>query len=249
MNFIYKKIYHPNAKQIDYEFDKNGKINFEEITKNIIPNTCSQMLLIESPSGFTGQGINKEEFERILTFCQEKHILLVVDETYLETRQYSWSAIDFINQFKNLIVVRSFSKAYGIAGLRAGIVISHQDNIKVMSAVKPMHEISSFTKYVIDQILTDSSLLNYRDQIELDENNFFSILNEKNTFRVKKTRTNFILFNSSNFSCEFIHDRLLANNIKVKIHKDVKYFGKWCSASLGNSENNNLITKTLLNFL
>ena len=54
----------------------------------------------------------------------------------LETRFFNWTAKDFI-QNKNLIIVRSFSKAYGIAGLRAGLIISNESNIKVLKSLLP----------------------------------------------------------------------------------------------------------------
>ena len=95
----------------------------------ISANKGSQMLVIESPSGFTGQELTKRNFESILEFCNQNNIVLVVDETYLETRFYTWTAKDYLD-YKNLIVVRSFSKAYGIAGLRAGLIISNKANIE-----------------------------------------------------------------------------------------------------------------------
>lgn len=246
MNFIYKKIYHFNSSIINFEFDKDGQINIDDLISNINKYNGKQMVVIESPSGFTGQNIKKSEFKKLLEFCESKNVILVVDETYLETRYYEWTAKDFIN-FQNLIVVTSFSKAYGIAGLRAGMIVSKNSNIKIMSTLLPMHEITSFTDYLLSELIKDKSLKSFRDQIYYDENHVFDNLNDYRGFVVMKTYTNFILFRNNNFTTNYLHDFLLENKIKVKIHKSVAFFGDWCSASLGNIENTQYLVKTLQN--
>ena len=53
------------------------------------------------------------------------------------------TAIRLIKRFKNLIVLRTFSKAYGLAGLRVGYAISHPKNIEKFTNIKPMYEANS----------------------------------------------------------------------------------------------------------
>ena len=244
MNFVYKRIYHPNTYIKDYEFDEKGQVNVDDLILQISHNKGLQMLVIESPSGFTGQGLKETEFKKLLDYCELHNIIFVVDETYLETRNFTWTAKKYLS-CNNLIIVSSFSKAYGIAGLRAGMILSNSKNIKTLESLLPMHEITSFTNYLLNQVINDESLNLFRDQINDDENLIFENLNEKNGFKILKTNTNFLLFKNHDFSCKFIHDFLLDNRIKVKIHKTVPYFGEWCSASLGNKEN----THNLIKFL
>ena len=244
MNFVYKRIYHPNTNIKDYEFDERGEVNVDKLILQISQNTALQMLVIESPSGFTGQGLKETEFKKLLDYCELHNIILVVDETYLETRNYTWTAKKYIS-FDNLIVVSSFSKAYGIAGLRAGMIVSNSKNIKILNSLLPMHEITSFTNYLLNKVINDESLNFFIDQINEDENLIFEQLNEKKGFKILRTNTNFVLFKNHYLSCKFIHDFLLDNQIKVKIHKNVPYFGEWCSASLGNKTNTYNLIKVL----
>ena len=246
MNFIYKKIYHSNSSIIDFEFDQNGHFNVDELITTIDKFDGRQMVVIESPSGFTGQDIEKTDFVKLLEFCVSKKVVLVVDETYLETRNYEWTAREFINNFEDLIVVTSFSKAYGIAGLRAGMIVSNISNINVMNKLLPMHEITSFTDYLLSEVINDKSLYTFRDQIYLDEEYIVDNLNNYKGFNVMKTKTNFILFKNKNYPTQYLHDLLLNNQLKVKIHKSVPFFGDWCSASLGNKNNTNNLVKILL---
>ncbi len=244
MNFIYKKIYHPKAIQLNFEYNHKGMLDIDELKTIISANKGSQMLVIESPSGFTGQELTKRNFESILEFCNQNNIVLVVDETYLETRFYTWTAKDYLD-YKNLIVVRSFSKAYGIAGLRAGLIISNKANIEILKSLLPMHEVTSFTKDLLLEILKDSSIDSFRKQIESDEDYINQKLNNVKGFKILKTKANFILFKNINFSNQYIHDYLLSKLIKIKIHKKVPEFGEWCSASLGNDINNKELCKAL----
>ena len=68
MNFIYKKDLSFNSSILDFEFDSNGKVNIEDLIMNINKNDGKQMVVIESPSGFTGQNIKKNEFKKLLEF-------------------------------------------------------------------------------------------------------------------------------------------------------------------------------------
>ncbi len=169
---------------------------------------------------------------------------MIVDETYLETRNYKWTAKKYLS-CNNLIIVSSFSKAHGIAGLRAGLIVSNSKNIKILNSLLPMHEITSFTNYLLNKVINDESLNLFRDQINEDENLLFEILNEKKGFKILRTNTNFVLFKNQDFNCKYIHDFLLDNRIKVKIHKTVPFFGEWCSASLGNKTNTYNLIKVL----
>ncbi len=244
MNYVYKNIYHPDTKIKNYEFDFNGKVNVDQLILQISRSSGSKVVILESPSGFTGQGLIFLEFKKLLDYCESENITLVIDETYLETREDTWTAKKFINS-KNLIIISSFSKAYGIAGLRAGIIIGNKLNIKTLSSLLPMHELTSFTAYLLEKVISDQSLSSFRSQIKEDENYIFDEIDNNNGFKVLKTETNFVLFRHESFSCNYIHDFLLKNNIKVKVHKSVPLFGEWCSASLGNLFNMNKLIDVL----
>ncbi len=249
MNHVYSKMYQQNSINYLYEYNQKGGLNIKDIISYITATSDNlrrkSLLLLESPSGFTGIKIDLESFHILLKFCQSNNITLVVDETYLETRDYKWSARDFIDN-KNLIVVTSFSKSYGIAGLRAGLLISSSENIEFFRKVKPMHEISSFTSSILSRVILDPSLSSFKDQILFDQNLLTrnSKLLEKYDFHI--TDSNFILFRHLNKTCSDLSQILLSHKIKIKQHLPVKYFGEWCSASLGNHEHTSLLIESLL---
>ena len=78
------------------------------------------LYIIENPNNPTGQSIPSEDMRRIALKALELNSLLIVDEAYAEYLPYEDSAINLIRDFPNVIVTRSFSKGWGMAGLRLG---------------------------------------------------------------------------------------------------------------------------------
>ena len=78
------------------------------------------LLLIDNPINPTGQLIPLSEIEEILIRAKKKGVAVAVDEAYGDYVENENSAIRFANKFNNLIVIRSFSKGYGLAGMRIG---------------------------------------------------------------------------------------------------------------------------------
>ena len=106
----------------------------------------------------------------------------------METRNCTWTAKKYLSC--NNLIVSSFSKAHGIAGLRAGMIVSNSKNIKILNSLLPMHEITSFTNYLLNKVINDESLNLFKDQINDDENLLFEKLNEKR-IQIFKNKYNF----------------------------------------------------------
>ena len=76
-----------------------------------------------------------EKIKEIAEICRKNHTMLVIDEAY-----YFFGAptvMDLVENYENLIVFRTFSKAYGLAGLRIGFMVSQPQNINNISNVYP----------------------------------------------------------------------------------------------------------------
>lgn len=97
-----------------------------EIVAAIGPRT--RAICIASPNNPTGGVLTKIQAERILEAAEGCAVL--VDEAYFDF--HGESMLDLLPHSQNLFVARTFSKAYGMAGLRIGILVSHADNIAVV---------------------------------------------------------------------------------------------------------------------
>ena len=119
----------------DYKFDVKAIAN--AIDKQ------TKMVYIANPNNPTGTYINKEEFGWLIEQVPD-NVLLVMDEAYYEFAQEVEDyphALDY--NHPNLVVLRTFSKAYGLAGFRVGYAIAHEDLISNMMKTKLTFEPST----------------------------------------------------------------------------------------------------------
>ncbi len=87
----------------------------------------TKVVIVCSPNNPTGTVVHRDELERFLDRVPE-HVLVVLDEAYLEfvTDPESPDALEIWQQRPNVVVLRTFSKAYGLAGLRVGYAVAHE---------------------------------------------------------------------------------------------------------------------------
>ena len=114
-----------------------------------------KIVMFSNPNNPTGMGIAAKEIEKIL--IRFKDIKIVVDEAYYEF--FKESVIDKINVYKNLIVTRTLSKAFGLASLRVGFLISNIDEIKKLLDVKVPYNVNSISQVLATRALKDTSLM------------------------------------------------------------------------------------------
>ncbi len=126
----------PLAKE-DFSFDADLILQ----TKN----DSTKLLFICSPNNPTGTSIEKED---LIKLCRQFHGLVVLDEAYVDFSDKG-SMADLIRQFPNLLVLQTFSKAWGLAALRLGIALGHPDTIRVIDKVRPPFNINGMAQQLI----------------------------------------------------------------------------------------------------
>lgn len=93
-----------------------------------IENTAPATVIIANPNGFTGQKISLTDVEQIAKKCLELQHILLIDEAYI-----SFSAngdhLGLCKQYSNVIIVRTLSKSFGLAGMRLGLVFGSKEII------------------------------------------------------------------------------------------------------------------------
>ncbi|MFZ4116416.1 MAG: histidinol-phosphate transaminase [Chthoniobacterales bacterium] len=114
-----------------------------------------KLIMLCSPNNPTG---NLVDLETVATLCQEfaKRSIIVVDEAYVEFSK-TVSATTLISSFDNLLVLRTLSKAHGLAGLRLGCVIGSAPLIKALRSIVPPFTFSSFVLETASRLLKNKS--------------------------------------------------------------------------------------------
>ena len=112
------------------------QIDLELLEESIQPNT--KIIWICSPNNPTGNSMDRRSIEMILNNFDG---LVVIDEAYINfSRQKSFVAD--LNEYPNLVVMQTLSKAWGLAGLRMGMAFASKEIIQYMNKVKPPYNIS-----------------------------------------------------------------------------------------------------------
>ena len=96
----------------------------------------TKIIYIANPNNPTGTYISKSEFDHLMQFVPE-HILVILDEAYFEFAQGQEDYPDSMDyRYDNVITLRTFSKAYGLAGIRVGYGFAHEDLISNLHKIK-----------------------------------------------------------------------------------------------------------------
>ena len=122
----------------------------------------TRLIFIDNPGNPTGNWIGRDQLRSFLASVPED-VVVVVDEAYYE---YAASlcadypnSIKFLPDFPNLVTTRTFSKAYGLAGLRVGYAISHPDLADLMNRVRQPFNVNSLALLAAEAALEDQEHL------------------------------------------------------------------------------------------
>ena len=122
MYHVYSKMF--DAQLVKVDFDKNLALPPERIIEEISPAT--KLVCIANPNSPTGTVFPIQDLEKIIKVASKNEALVLVDEAYYQF--WGFSAIDLVLEYDNLIVIRTFSKALGLASARLGYVVSNPRN-------------------------------------------------------------------------------------------------------------------------
>ncbi len=106
-------------------------------------------LLLSNPCNPTGQGLTREQLHRLLTSTTA---LCVIDEAYMDF--WDQSLIGALNDYPNLMILKTCSKAFGMAGIRLGFALASKLWIDLIKAVKSPFNVNALTQAVAEQVLS-----------------------------------------------------------------------------------------------
>tara|TARA_B100000700_G_scaffold204839_1_gene225209 strand:+ start:832 stop:1914 length:1083 start_codon:yes stop_codon:yes gene_type:complete len=150
---VYSKIFQLKLFKIGYT--KNYEIKKKEFNKffKIKP----KILFLPNPNQPIENTFDLKEIKEIASRCKKINCFLVVDEAYYHFG--AKSALPLLKNFKNLIILRTFSKAFGVPSIRAGYTISSKENMSVLSKARIAHELSSISIAVAEYLLDNYSII------------------------------------------------------------------------------------------
>ena len=174
-------------KQVKIKYDTNLVLDLKSILNNITKNIA--LIILANPNSPTGTLINKKNLTAIIEKSQSKKVPILIDEAYFGFTKFT--ALPLIKKYKNLIIARTFSKAYGLAGCRAGYLATNKELAKKFFSFKPMYEINSLASVIIEEFIKKKIDKKYsRENLEGKKSliEFF----QKKKLRYIDTHANFI---------------------------------------------------------
>ena len=244
-SFIIYRIYSKmNGAKVIYSKENNFKVSVNNILKKVTRKT--KVVFLANPNNPTGTYISKKD----LIFLRKKlrsNILLVVDDAYFEyVKQKDFSsALKLFSNFKNVVATRTFSKIYGLAGLRVGWGYGSKEIIDVLNKVKPPFNVNKAALFSASAAVKDSNWLN--KEIKHVNNWNKKMFNEFKKMKIEtnKSYSNFLLVNFNRVKINSSKVFKLLANASILVRKmDVYGIKNSLRITIGKSEENKkLISK------
>lgn len=238
------KIMDGNIKYIplteDYRMDLDGFIdNIDDRTK---------LIWICNPNNPTGTRIKKEEQEAFIKRVPP-HVLIILDEAYYE---YAYdedypNSIELLDTYKNVIILRTFSKAYGLAGLRIGYAISNKETIDYINRVRGPFNANDAGQVAALAALEDEDFLNKTIQLNSEGKKYLYDSFERMNLNYIPSYGNFIMVDIKKDSQE-VFKSLLKEGVIIR-SGDIYGMDSWIRVTIGTMEENKLFISALENLI
>ena len=218
---------------------ENFEISADDVLKNVDANT--KLIFLCSPNNPTGNSLNRDA---VLEIAANFKGILVVDEAYIHFSSQP-SLVEEIKNYPNLVVLQTFSKAWGLAGLRIGLALANAEIIEFLNKVKPPYNVS--------QIAQETLLLALEKRSKV-ESVVTNIIEEREILRRKLVELSFVLSvfpSDANFllvkttNADSIYKFLVEKGIIVRNRSNVELCEDCLRITIGTPEENKALLRCL----
>jgi histidinol-phosphate aminotransferase len=215
------------------------ELDFAKINSQIDENT--KLLFICSPNNPTG---NIFPVAEILRLARSFSGIVVVDEAYIHFSREN-SIIKEIENLPNLVILQTFSKAWGLAGLRVGLAFANEEIIALFNKVKPPYNISEIAQEAILDAIENREQVEkmISDIIKEREKLIENLLNLEFVTKIYPTDANFVLVKT--IEADKIYRFLLEEKIVVRNRNNVELCEGCLRITVGTPEEDASLIKSL----
>ncbi len=237
---VYSEMYGREFVKVPYREDLT--ISAEDIIAHLTDEI--QMLILLNPNNPMGNVYSIEEFEQIMEICREKEITVLVDEAYHYF--YPNSFIKYALNERRVLITRTFSKLFSLAGCRLGYVVGHPEDIKMVQKFCTPHNTNAFAMLFAEKILTTPGMLDSLISKFNEGRRYLIDALDTNGYRHKGEAGNF-LFIESKTDAKVIVDRMKKEKkILIKTYQNVGEFGDCLRVSIGEKQYMQIFMEALL---
>ena len=214
------KLYCDIFKLQKYPFKININRNFNYFDQLIkyVKKIRPKILLIANPNQPIETMLDTNQIKALCKITNKINSFLVIDEAYYHFNNIS--AQKFIKKFNNLIVIRTFSKAFGLAGLRIGYCLSNNKVIDCMKTIKPVYEINSINIKILSFFLDNIQIMKkYVQQINKSKKYIYKFFKNSHIEIFGKYSNSVLIKFKNTREASFISQKLYKKKFAVKIIK------------------------------
>jgi histidinol-phosphate aminotransferase len=202
----------------------------------------AKLIFICSPNNPTGNLIDEQI---IISIVENTNSIVVVDEAYIDFAPEK-SMIRYLNDYSNLVILQTFSKAWGLANLRLGKAFASKEIIQIFNNIKPPYNVNGYTQKIAIQALKNVAQKNQYVQQIIEERKKFkaAILKLDLVEKVYPSDTNFLLVKIK-ADATAIYNQLIQSKIVVRNRSKVVLCNNCLRFTIGTASENKELLKRL----
>lgn len=216
--------------------------NIEEIIE-VCNREKANVIFFCNPNNPTG---DFTETEKLKLVAEETSSWIVVDEAYYE--YCGKTAVNLIYNYPNLVIIRTLSKAFSLAGARIGYILANEDTVKKLNLVRPPNSLSTISIKLGAIALSDiNQMREWVEEIARERERLFSMLNSLKNIEAYPSETNFLLFRIKGLDANVVHKKLFRKGICVRNLSSVRGLENCLRVTIGTREQNEKFLSELKN--
>ncbi|MGE0566717.1 MAG: histidinol-phosphate transaminase [Bacteroidia bacterium] len=222
--------------------EEEFQLNTPEIFNSINDNT--KLIFVCCPNNPTGNGMKWKDIQIILENFKG---IVVVDEAYINFASYR-SLIPELLNYPNLVILQTFSKAWGLAGLRIGMAFASEPIIDLFNKIKPPYNINSVSQKLAIEALTNIDQINNWIKETVKERNYLIEGLSKFKFinKIYPSEANFILIKVAD--ANGLYNYLAGKQIITRNRSNVTLCENCIRITIGTPDENKVLLDTLNNY-
>lgn len=227
---------------------KDGQLLFDPdaILKAVTDQT--KIIVIANPNNPTGNFMQAEHFVRLA----ETGIPFIVDEAYIEYAGLGMSQVNLTKKYKNVLITRTLSKAYGLAGMRFGYALGHKDVIGQISAALLPWNVGTIPMWAALAAFEDTEALAERVKFNNEAIDFIEeSLSDVPGLVVFHSHANYILFDCGSTGKKGMDMVNYAQEKGIIFRPETEKYGSdgWFRITIGSKEENQMAVEVVREFL
>lgn len=232
---VYAEFFGLNYKMVPLDEDFN--IQLEELKKE------NGGVILPNPNAPTGKYIDTDKLKELLE--ANKDSVVIIDEAYIDFG--GESMVKYIKDYKNLLVVQTFSKSRSLAGARIGFALGDNELIEGLNRVK-----NSINSYTIDRVALNAGKAAIEDKEYFEETRNKIIKTRENViktlremgFKVLDSKANFIFASHKDFEGQYLYEELRNRGVLVRFFNKDR-IDKFLRITIGTDEEMDILIEKL----